>query len=110
MSGRLCDANVVRAGVANDVNAIGFVGFAFVASSTANIKVVTIEGVDISDPSADPNTYALTRPLFNYYNGLFDAYKLAIQNQICFALSPEGQDVVTSVSLFSRALFCLTLS
>lgn len=80
--------------VASDVNAIGFLGFANVAAAPQGVTVVTVSGASTSNPES----YPFTRPLFNYYNGLFEEQRIEVQNQLCDAISPFGQTVVEEVN------------
>jgi phosphate transport system substrate-binding protein len=65
------DDNVLVTGVAGDVNAIGFFGYAYYVENTDKVKALEIDGgsgcVAPTDESINTNTYApLSRPIFIY--------------------------------------------
>jgi phosphate transport system substrate-binding protein len=65
------DDNVLVTGVAGDVNAIGFFGYAYYVENTDKVKALEIDGgkgcVAPTDDTINSNTYApLSRPLFIY--------------------------------------------
>ena len=67
------DDNVLVTGVAGDVNAIGFFGYAYYVENTDKLKAVEVDGGDgcvaPTDDTINDNTYApLSRPLFIYPN------------------------------------------
>jgi phosphate transport system substrate-binding protein len=67
------DDNVLVTGVAGDVNAIAFFGYAYYVENTDKVKAVEIDGGDgcvaPTDETINSNTYTpLSRPLFIYPN------------------------------------------
>ena len=65
------DDNVLVTGVAGDVNAIGFFGYAYYIENTDKVKALEIDGGDgcvaPTDETINSNSYApLSRPLFIY--------------------------------------------
>ena len=65
------DDNVLVTGVAGDVNAIGFFGYAYYVENTDKVKALEIDGgsgcIAPTDETINSNTYApLSRPIFIY--------------------------------------------
>ena len=65
------DDNVLVTGVAGDVNAIGFFGYAYFVENSDKVKAIGIDGgdgcVEPTDETINDNSYApLSRPLFIY--------------------------------------------
>jgi phosphate transport system substrate-binding protein len=66
------DDNVIVQGVAGDVDALGYFGFAYYAENIARLKIVPIAAQDRavvpSDATIANGTYPLARPIFIYIN------------------------------------------
>ncbi|MCU0475681.1 MAG: fasciclin domain-containing protein [Anaerolineae bacterium] len=60
------DDNVLLEGVANNVNAIGYFGFAYYTENAADLKIISIDGVLATPETVASGDYALARPLFIY--------------------------------------------
>jgi len=65
------DDNVLVTGVANDVNAISFFGYAYFVENTDKLKSVAVDGgsgcIEPTEATINDNSYApLSRPLFIY--------------------------------------------
>lgn len=60
------DDNVLLNGVAGDVNAIGFFGYAYFAQNQDALQIVAIDGVEPTTSSVESGEYLLARPLFIY--------------------------------------------
>jgi phosphate transport system substrate-binding protein len=65
------DDNVLVTGVAGDVNAIGFFGYAYYVENTDKVKAVEVDGGDgcvaPTDETINTNSYSpLSRPIFIY--------------------------------------------
>ena len=60
------DDNVLVQGVAQDVNAIGYFGYAYFEAEKGRLKAIAIDGVAPSKETVDSGKYPLARPLFLY--------------------------------------------
>jgi phosphate transport system substrate-binding protein len=61
------DDNILVSCVANDNNAVGFFGFAYVASNSDKVKTVAVEGVQPTATTIEDASYSpLSRPLYIY--------------------------------------------
>ena len=92
------DDTVIANGVANDPNAIGFLGAAFV---TPDVQALTVGGVDPTADGTDPASYDLSRPLFFYVNDAAGADRDVVDDITCFALSATGQEILARVGYVS---------
>ena len=86
------DDNVLVTGVAGDVNAIGYFGYAYYAENTDKLKAVEIDGgkgcVAPNDETIGDNTYSpLSRPLFIYPNTATAAEDPALKAFVYFYLA-----------------------
>ena len=77
--------------VSNNVNAIGYVGIAYV---TPQIKTLTVGGKAASIETAINYSYPIARPLFMSTNGFPSGSVLDV---ILFVLSDAGQRIVQDV-------------
>lgn len=109
------DDNVLVQGVENDVNAMGFFGYAYYVADQDRLKALEIDGgngcVAPSAAAIETNTYTpLSRPLFIYVSAQALAEKPIIEEFVTYYLSDEtrefiadtgyatyGQDVVDAV-------------
>eukprot|EP01026_Neomeris_dumetosa_P017614 TRINITY_DN1679_c0_g1_i2.p1 TRINITY_DN1679_c0_g1~~TRINITY_DN1679_c0_g1_i2.p1 ORF type:complete len:492 (-),score=95.29 TRINITY_DN1679_c0_g1_i2:403-1878(-) len=92
--------NDIASRVAADPNAIGFIGVAYAASAT-NIKTVTIDDISPTDFS-QASDYALSRPLFYYYNEGPTAENAGdVKDLLCWVLGDKGQSIVETVGYVS---------
>ena len=64
------DDNVLVTGVAGDVNAIAYFGYAYYVENTDKLKAVQVDGgsgcVEPTEATINDNSYPLSRPLFIY--------------------------------------------
>ena len=86
------DDNVLVTGVAGDVNAIGYFGYAYYAENADKLKAVEIDGgsgcVAPTDETIGDNSYApLSRPLFIYPNTATAAEDPALYEFVNFYLA-----------------------
>lgn len=58
--------NAIVEAIANDPNAIGFVGFAFYQENQDRLNVISVDGVAPSLETASSGEYPITRPLYLY--------------------------------------------
>jgi phosphate transport system substrate-binding protein len=98
------DDNVLVQGIAGDVNALGFFGFAYYFENTDKLKAVPIawqggEPVEPSIENARVGTYQpLSRPIFIYVNKKAADDSEAVREFVEFYLDPErAQELVLEV-------------
>ena len=89
------DDNVLVTGVAGDVNAISYFGYAYYVENTDQLKAVEIDGgtgcVAPTDESIGDNSYSpLSRPLFIYPNTATAADDAALKAFVDFYLANAG--------------------
>lgn len=60
------DDQVIIAGIADNPNAIGFVGYAYVQEHGDTVRALSVDGVAPSLGTVDSGEYPLSRPLFLY--------------------------------------------
>jgi phosphate transport system substrate-binding protein len=82
----------IAAEVAKNPNGIGYVGLAYLKAN--GIKVIKVDGLELSDESVRNKTWVYSRPTFFYTNG--EAVGVA-KKFVDFVLSPEGQSIAKSV-------------
>ncbi len=88
------DDNALVTCIAGDDNAIGFFGFAYVASNADKVKPVAVEGVIPSAQTIEDGTYTpLGRPLYIYTASDMDA---DVYDYIHYILT-DGQALVSTV-------------
>lgn len=81
----------VKATVAGNENAIGYIGLGYIDSS---VKAIKIDGVTPSSATVKGGTYPISRSLYMYTKGT--PSELA-KGFIDFILSSEGQDIVEEI-------------
>lgn len=94
------DDNILVQGVANDINALGFFGFAYYAENSNKLKAVAIDGgkgpVAPSAQAVENGTYSpLSRPIFIYVNKK-SGKKPEVDEFVTFYLT-NGPDLVREV-------------
>ena len=60
------DDEELAAGIANDPNAIGFLGYAYVQEHGDTVRALAVDGVEPNGATVDSGEYSLARPLFLY--------------------------------------------
>jgi phosphate transport system substrate-binding protein len=89
------DDNVTIQGVAGDVNALGFLGLAYVEENRDIVKAVAMRQADGScvEPSVetarDATYQPLSRPLFMYVNKAYVDEKEAVRKYVEFMMDPK---------------------
>ncbi|MEB3358391.1 MAG: PstS family phosphate ABC transporter substrate-binding protein, partial [Synechococcales bacterium] len=96
------DDNVLVQGVAGDVNALGYFGYAYYLENQGQIKSVAIDSgsgcVEPSEENVLNGTYTpLSRPLFIYVNKQAAEENPALQAFIDFYIDPANKELVGSV-------------
>ncbi len=93
------DDNVLVQGVENDVNAMGFFGYAYYVADQDRLKALEIDGgngcVAPSAAAIETNTYTpLSRPLFIYVSAQALAEKPIIEEFVTYYLSDETREFI----------------
>lgn len=98
------DDNITIQGVSGDVNALGFLGLAYVTENLSRVKPVAIRQDDGScvapsvETAADASYQPLTRPLFYYLSKASAVDKPHVQAFVAFLFNAEKQqELVTEV-------------
>lgn len=78
--------------VASDPNAIGYASFGS-AEGNASVKLISVDGVAITDENIYAGTYKISRPFLMLTK---EEPAGAVKGFLDFILSPEGQDIVAS--------------
>jgi phosphate transport system substrate-binding protein len=91
-SQKMAGSEQIAAEVAKNPNGVGYVGLAYIKA--AGIKVLKVEGVELTDENVRNKTWAYARPTFYYTNGepAAEAKKF-----VDFTLSEEGQSIAHKV-------------
>ncbi|MDZ7708115.1 MAG: PstS family phosphate ABC transporter substrate-binding protein [Trueperaceae bacterium] len=93
------DDNVLVQGIAGNVNALGFFGYAYYLENVDRLKLVAVDGGDgCIEPSAETiasNTYVpLSRPLFEYWNLERVESNPTVAELGEFAFSPQARGAI----------------
>jgi len=81
------DDNVLLEGVANNVNAIGYFGFAYYIENTDKLKLGSVNGIAPTPESVAAATYKLARPLFVYTSATVLAEKPQVYSFLSYYLT-----------------------
>ncbi|MGQ9662709.1 MAG: phosphate ABC transporter substrate-binding protein [Kiritimatiellia bacterium] len=79
----------VRQRVMNTPAAIGYVGLAF----TEGVKVLTVNGIEVSSETVASQKYPIARPLYMYTNGR-PKQGTALADFVTFYRTPEGRRII----------------
>ncbi|HZW03182.1 MAG TPA: PstS family phosphate ABC transporter substrate-binding protein [Anaerolineaceae bacterium] len=93
------DDNVLVQGVAGDPYAIGFFGYAYFEENAAQLKILSVEGVEPSFETAESGDYPLARPLFIYSDAAVMQEKPQVAAFIGYYLTYVS-DIIAEVGYF----------
>lgn len=93
------DDNVLVQGIEGSPNAIGFFGYAYYQENQDRLKILTVDGVEPTEETAEDNSYPLSRPLFIYSAQSVMDEKLNVDAFINYFLT-NVNDVITEVGYF----------
>lgn len=93
------DDNVLVKGVEGSPYAIGYFGFAYFKEQQANLKSVSINGIEPTFDTAENGSYLLSRPLFIYSDANIIKSKPQVAAFINFYLT-RVDDVISDVGYF----------
>lgn len=86
--------NVLVEGVAGSPYAIGYFGFAYYEEATDVIRLVTVEGVEANEETAESGEYPLARPLFIYSDATIMQEKPQVAAFINFYLTHVNEEIL----------------
>lgn len=87
------DYNLLVQGVEGNVNALGFIGYAYYEDNAAKLKAVTYEGVAGNAKTVADGSYKLSRPLFMYVDSKVLKSKPQVAAFINYYLTFVNQEV-----------------
>ncbi len=87
------DDNILVRGVAGDIYAVGFFGYAYYAENSDVLNVLSIEGVQPSSTTVDNATYPLARPVFMYCSANIMQEKPQVAAFIAFYLTYVNEEI-----------------
>jgi phosphate transport system substrate-binding protein len=88
------DDNVLAQGVMGDQYAIGYFGYAYYVENEGDLKIVSIEGVEPTETTAEDGSYPLARPLFIYSTASIMQEKPQVADFINFYLTFVNEEIV----------------
>jgi phosphate transport system substrate-binding protein len=88
------DDNVLVQGVLGSPYAIGYFGYAYYNENADTLKILTIDGVEPNEVSAEDGSYPLSRPLFIYSDATIMQSKPQVAAFIHFYLTFVNEEVV----------------
>jgi phosphate transport system substrate-binding protein len=103
------DDNVLLEGVANDVNAIGYFGYAYYVPNSDKLKIVAIDGILATPESVAGGDYALARPLFVYGASSVMAEKPQVAEFLKFYLN-NVEAAIEATGYFPASPFSINIA
>jgi phosphate transport system substrate-binding protein len=91
--------NVLVQGVESSPNAIGYFGYAYYQENKERLKILTLDGVEPTEETAENGEYPLARPLFIYSTASIMQDKPQVAAFINFYLATVN-DEITDVGYF----------
>lgn len=88
------DDNVLVQGVLGSPYAIGYFGYAYYNENADTLKILTIEGVQPTEVTAEDGSYPLARPLFIYSDATIMLSKPQVAAFIHFYLTFVNEEIV----------------
>jgi len=88
------DDNVLVQGVLGSPFAIGYFGYAYYQENAGNLKILTIDGVEPTEVTAEDGSYPLARPLFIYSDANIMTEKPQVAAFIHFYLSFVNEEIL----------------
>ena len=103
------DDNVLLEGVANNVNAIGYFGFAYYIENADKLKLVSVDGVLPTAETVASGDYSLARPLFIYTSATVLAEKPQVYSFVSYYLTNVAS-AIEATGYFPANKYDLNLS
>lgn len=88
------DDNVLVQGVLGSPFAIGYFGYAYYQENAGTLKILTIDGVEPTEVTAEDGSYPLARPLFIYSDANIMTEKPQVAAFIHFYLSFVNEEIL----------------
>ena len=98
--------NVLVQGVEGSPYAIGYFGYAYFQENASKLKILTIDGVEPTEVTAEDGSYPLARPLFIYSDAKIMAEKPQVASFINYYLTYVN-DEITEVGYFPASVEAL---
>ena len=95
--------NVLVQGVEGSPYAIGYFGYAYFQENASKLKILTIDGVEPTEVTAEDGSYPLARPLFIYSDAKIMAEKPQVASFINYYLTYVN-DEITDVGYFPASV------
>src|SRR3712207_699163 len=86
------DDNVLVQGVSGDQNALGYFGYSYYENNRDSLKVLAVDGVELTEDSIRSGEYLLSRPLFIYVSAEALENNDAVKPFVDFYLSEQNLD------------------
>lgn len=86
--------NVLVQGIESSPNAIGYFGYAYYQENKDRLKILTINGVEPSEATAESGEYKLARPLFIYSDATIMREKPQVAAFINFFLTNVNDEIL----------------
>ncbi|HEY0739626.1 MAG TPA: PstS family phosphate ABC transporter substrate-binding protein, partial [Herpetosiphonaceae bacterium] len=86
--------NVLVQGVESSPNAIGYFGYAYYLENKDRLKILSIDGVEPTEETAENGEYALSRPLFIYSTAEIIKEKPQVGAFINFYLTTVNDEII----------------
>jgi phosphate transport system substrate-binding protein len=88
------DDDVLAEGIEGSPYAVGFFGFAYLASHIDRVHALAIEGIEPNEASAEDGSYPLARPLFIYSDAAVMTEKPQVAGFIGYYLSLVNDEIL----------------
>ncbi|MCS6835996.1 MAG: PstS family phosphate ABC transporter substrate-binding protein [Anaerolineae bacterium] len=88
------DDDVLAKGIEANQYAVGFFGFAYLASHIDRVHAIAVEGVEPNEQSAEDGSYPLARPLFIYSDAKIMTDKPQVAAFIGYYLSLVNEEIL----------------
>jgi len=88
------DDDVLAEGIEGNPYAVGFFGFAYLASHIDRVHAITIEGIEPNETTAEDGSYPLARPLFIYSDASVMSEKPQVAAFIGYYLSLVNEEIL----------------
>ena len=88
------DDNVLVQGVAGDIYAIGYFGYAYFLENADQLRIINVDSVEPTAESAEDGSYPLSRPLYIYSDGSVMQAKTQVADFINFYLTFVNEEII----------------
>lgn len=88
------DDNILVQGIEGSPYAIGFFGFAYYQENQDQLKILSVDGVEPNEETAESNEYPLSRPLFMYSDATIMQEKPQVAAFLNYVLSFVNDEII----------------